>query len=518
MRVSIINLNLVGQDAIGQNILQQLHFFRRNGDEVCIYTLHPPEGVADEVTALTRVVTPTELMAGRDAHFAASDLYIYHYPGRYTLLDTMRTLTRGVVILYFHNVTPPELWHGAPGDTVAADLAASLEGVQSLAGFADLIVTPSEFNAAQLVETHNVEAERVRVLPLAVPLEQFSPGPADPALLARYGLAGKRVLLYVGRMAGNKRIDLLVEALAAVKQDLPDAALLLVGDADSNDSFRSVTERARRRAADLGVAADVHFTGRVDDLAAHYRLADLYVSASLHEGFGVPLLEAMASGVPVVASAATAHPAVVGDAGLLFQPGDVAALASQIGRVLGDDALYGELVRKGLARARAYSLERYYYRWAEIVHEVTQWLPADAYPAPVTVGAGTPARRRQYIDVELIGSLIDDDLRQLEARANTMQHDYVVRSQLPLIGPLLAWFRRNLTSHLREPYVDPTFERQELFNWQTVQTLQVLAAQLMRLQENPEAVAHGAARITELEQQVAELAAEVARLRAEGES
>jgi hypothetical protein len=317
----------------------------------------------------------------------------------------------------------------------------------------------------------------------------------------------------VGRMAGNKRIDLLVEALAALRKDVSDAALLLVGDTDSNASFRDVVRNVQARAAALGVADAVVFAGRVDDLPAHYRLADLYVSASLHEGFGVPVLEAMASGVPVVVSNVAAHPDVVGDAGLLAEPEDVPDLARQAGRLLTDDGLYGELVRRGLARVADYSPEQYAYGWAEIVHEATQWLPTGPSPGPLQSVDATPPRRRKTIDVEFIGSLLDDDLQQLEARAGTMQHDYVVHSRLPVIGPLLAWFRRNLTSHLREPYVDPTFERQELFNWQVVQTMQLLSAQLARVQSDPDALDDAQAHIADLEQELAALRAEIARLR-----
>ncbi len=511
MRVSIINLNLVGHDAIGQNILEQVRFFRRNGDDVRIFTEHPPQGVASDIVDLTRVVTLADLLAGRDAHFSATDLYIYHYPGRYTLLDSMRTLARGVVILYFHNVTPPELWHAAGDDEVVKQLRVSVESIPALAGFADLIVTDSNFNAANLIGDHGVDADRVRVLPLSVPLTEFAPGPADPALLERYGLRGKRVLLYVGRMAGNKRVDLLVNALATLQERVPDAALLLVGDTDANASFREVVANAKVRAMALGVADDVHFVGRVDDLAAHYRLADLYVSASLHEGFGVPVLEAMASGVPVVVSNVAAHPDVTGEAGLLAIPGDADDLARQAARVLMDDGLYGDLVQRGLARVVDFSPERYAHGWAQIVHEVTEWLPAGPYPGPLVEAQNAPPRRRQTIDVEFIGSLLDDDLHQLEVRAATMQHDYVVHSRLPLFGPLLAWFRRNITSHLREPYVDPTFERQELFNWQVVQTMQLLSAQLTRVQGDPDALAAAQARIEELEQELATLRAEVAR-------
>lgn len=511
MRVSIINLNLVGQDAIGGIILDQLQFFRRNGDEVQVYTLHPPVGVGDDAAAAVRVVTPGDLIAQRHEHFATSDLYVYHYPSRHPLMESIKTLARGAVIFYFHNVTPPEFWED---EAEREQLRASLEGVSVLAAYADLAVTDSEYNAEQLVADHGVDPDRVRVLPPAVPLNQFSPGPKPPDLLDAYGLAGKRVILYVGRMAGNKRIDLLVDALAQVRREVPNAALMLVGDKDSNQAFRDIVAAAQARAAELGVADAVIFTGRVDDLPPYYRLADVYATASLHEGFGVPLLEAMASGTPVVATNATAHPSVLGDAGVLVEPGNVEALAGQIADLLQDDVRYGELVQRGLIRARDFSLEAYWRGWAEVIHEATQWLPQAAYPGPVTITGDDKRRfRRQYIDVEAIGSLLDDDLRQLEAKAEVVDHAYTVRSQLPVIGPFIAWLRRNLTSHLKEPYVDPTFGKQEAFNWQTVQTLQIMAAQLTRAQIDPAEFAALQERIDALEQQMAELQSKLAQTR-----
>jgi glycosyltransferase involved in cell wall biosynthesis len=509
MRVSIINLNLVGQDAIGGIILDQLHFFRRNGDEVQIYTLHPPVGVDDDAAAAVRVVTAGDLIAQRDEHFASSDLYVYHYPSRHPLMESIKTLSRGAVILYFHNVTPPDLWE--EGEE-REQLRASLEGVSVLASYADLVVALSEYSAEQLVNDHGVDPDRVRVLPPAVPLDQFSPGPKPPALLEEYGLAGKEIILYVGRMAGNKRIDLLVDALAQVRREVPNAVLMLVGDKDGNPSFQAITAAAQTKAADLGVADAVTFTGRVDDLPDYYRLADVYATASLHEGFGVPLLEAMASGTPVVASNVTAHPSVLGDAGLLAEPGDAADLARKITDILRHDARYGELVQRGLERARNFSLEAYWRGWADVIHEATQWLPQAAYPGPVAITGDDKRRfRRQYIDVEAIGSLLDDDLRQLESKAEVVDHAYAVRSQLPVIGPFIAWLRRNLTSHLKEPYVDPTFGKQEAFNWQTVQTMQIMAAQLTRAQIDPAEFAAMQERIEVLEQQVAELQSKLAQ-------
>ena len=107
----------------------------------------------------------------------------------------------------------------------------------------------------------------------------------------------------------------------------------------------------------------------------YYRSASVYATASLHEGFGVPPVEAMACALPVVASRAAAHTTVIGDAGLLTEPGNAADLAANIVAVLTDEALRVDLVRRGLERAREFSLERYDSDWEKIVAEVTSGLP-----------------------------------------------------------------------------------------------------------------------------------------------
>jgi glycosyltransferase involved in cell wall biosynthesis len=379
VHVSIVNLELGSRDAIGACVLNQIRFFRGQSDEVRVYVMNLAPELPEDIATLTQIVTLADLIAPRDGHFARSDLYVYHYPMRYPLIESIKGLSEGIVVFYYHNVTPPELW-GSKVDR--AMLIAGQEGVGELTPYADLLVTPSPFNAKQLVEEYGCERARIRVLPLAVPLSQFSPGPGNQALLQRYGLEGQVVILFVGRMAGNKRVDLLVEALPLIQQKVPNTVLMLVGDGQSSTVLRDVVVRAQERAIELGVADDVIFTGKVDNLPAYYRLADVYATASLHEGFGVPLIEAMASGVPVVASGATAHPWVVGEAGLLAEPGDATDLANKIVQVLTDGSLRKELVRRGLARVRGFSLERYESRWAEIVAEALTWLPNQPYPRP----------------------------------------------------------------------------------------------------------------------------------------
>lgn len=505
MRVSLINLNLMAQDAIGRTMLDQIRFFRRRGDEIQVFLTHPPQGVPEDVAALTRVATLADLITRRDEHFARSDLYIYHYPGLYPLIESIKEIDRGAIIFYHHNITPPELWGESPEQ---ANLRRSLQSIGLYIHYSDLAVTDSRFNADQLVNEHACEPERIRVLPQAVALDQFTPGPKDLTLLRRYGLEGRRVILFVGRMAGNKRIDLLVEALPLVQKKVHNAVLMLVGDDRSNPDFQENVARARVLAGKRGVAHDVIFTGLVDELPSYYRLADVYATASVHEGFGVPLIEAMASGVPIVASQATAHPWVLDGAGLLVEPGDAADLADNIAQVLTDDELYGRLVQSGLARAREFSLENYEAGWAKIVAEATAWLPdqpySRLYSLRTQMGGQSSKAKRKVMPSAIHDALLSDELYQLEESADVVDRDYIVHSNLPIVGSLVAWIRRNLTSHLREPYVDPTFERQVTFNWLVVGWFKrALTYWTTELAEEH----------TQMETRIAELEAEIKQLR-----
>jgi glycosyltransferase involved in cell wall biosynthesis len=151
-------------------------------------------------------------------------------------------------------------------------------------------------------------------------------------------LAGLRVLLFVGRMARNKRLIDMVEALALVRQHYPDTCLVLVGD-NQHAPYAAYVQEVQQRASDLGCGEYVLFIGQVADLAPYYQRCDVYVTASVHEGFCLPVIEAMAVGKPVVAADATALPETVNGGGLLFAPGDVADMAAKIMLLFADDAV-----------------------------------------------------------------------------------------------------------------------------------------------------------------------------------
>jgi glycosyltransferase involved in cell wall biosynthesis len=267
------------------------------------------------------------------AHFRSADIYIFHYPVHYPLFDAMTLVERGVVVVDYHGITPAHLWDQTTGREYER-LIASQRQVR-LVRYADYAIAHSSYARDELLSYASINPERVYIMPYVAETGVFRPGRRDAELAARYGLNGKEVLLYVGRMAGNKRIVDLVRALALIKERFSETVLLLVGD-DQTLGYIHVVAEAKSEAARLGCADQVIFTGPVEhgELYRYYQSCDVYVTASLHEGFCIPVVEAMACGVPVVGTEATALPETIGQAGLTFRPEDPADLARNVLAIL----------------------------------------------------------------------------------------------------------------------------------------------------------------------------------------
>jgi glycosyltransferase involved in cell wall biosynthesis len=219
---------------------------------------------------------------------------------------------------------------------------------------ADAVLTDSARSREDIVTHLHVAPERVVVVPLAAD-RRFRPMEAvevDP-VLRRYGVE-RPYILYVGSLEARKNLPRLLEAYARLRQWSARWTLVIVGARRVKAS--PIFEAARR----LCLEPHVRFTGYVDDdhLPALYAGADLFVFPSLYEGFGLPVLEAMASGTPVVTSNTSSLPEVAGDAALMVDPTCVEALAEAMQRVLSDENFRAALRQRGLQRAAGFSWER----------------------------------------------------------------------------------------------------------------------------------------------------------------
>lgn len=277
------------------------------------------------------------------------------------------------LVLNHHSVTPPSCFRRWNVEIARLQQAALAE-LALVAPRADLGLAVSRFDADELVRAG---CRRVEVVPVAnVALPPPEPDPATLARRRRRG-GGGASWLSVGRLAPNKAHERTLLALLAARRTADrDTRLTVVGAPSEPQYARAL----RRFAASLGLADAVDFvTGLSDEeLAAYYRTADVVVMLSEHEGFGVPLVEAMAQGVPVVAYRSGAVAETVGHAGLLLETRAPRRVAEAVGRVLGDRDAVQRLVEAGRRRVGDLGLDQAADRFVDRVLELAGPVPANA--------------------------------------------------------------------------------------------------------------------------------------------
>jgi len=229
---------------------------------------------------------------------------------------------------------------------------------------ARMILTVSQFSKRQIVDFFKIPESRVQAISEG-PNAVFGLRDRDEKLnhvLRHYRLdPGRRFLMYVGGISPHKNLGALIDAYHQVQMDsrFSDVKLVLVGDY-KNDSFFSDYPRLVSQVEQLGLRENVILTGFVEDqeLAYLYNAASLLVLPSLEEGFGLPIVEGMACGTPVVASDRGSLPEILGDAGRFFDPYRPETIATTLRDVLGDATLRQEMSRRGLARAKQFTWEQ----------------------------------------------------------------------------------------------------------------------------------------------------------------
>jgi glycosyltransferase involved in cell wall biosynthesis len=273
----------------------------------------------------------TEALPFADARATGGDVTILHFALPSPMTEAFASL-RGAKVLQYHNITPASFF--APYDPGLFRLAAlGRRELAALAGRVDLALGDSEFNRQEL---EALGFSRTGVMPIAVNTARITDAPRRPALERVLG-DGLINILFVGRIVPNKKIEDHIR-LAEMYKRYVDAyyRFIFVGRYDGVPRYYA---QIRSLVNEYQMLSDrFWFTGSVpdEDLAAFYRWADAYVSLSEHEGFCVPLVEAMAAEVPVVAYGAGAVPETLGGAGVTFAPKDLEVAAELLGSVIYD--------------------------------------------------------------------------------------------------------------------------------------------------------------------------------------
>lgn len=339
MKIGVLVPVLSEKDAVGTDALEMAAALERLGHHVRVFaqTTIGDVGRTSKPAALAEFVT------------APDDLAIYHFsfgwPAALPLLASLKCRR----IVRYHNITPPEFFEGYSPEYVGACASGRAE-IEPLAKLGcELYLGASPFNNEDFLAA-GIAPAGTAVLPPFNRIDRLQRAHADLALLDRYR-DGTSTWLSVGRIAPNKSHLNLVDAFAAYRRAYDqDARLLIVGRADPR--LAKYTGAVRGRIDQLGLGNAVHFLSDVNDgeLKAAYLVADALVSLSEHEGFCVPLAEAMALGTPVVGYDAGAVGWTAADAGLIWDETDPHLYAASVARLRADASLRRLLRERGLAR------------------------------------------------------------------------------------------------------------------------------------------------------------------------
>jgi glycosyltransferase involved in cell wall biosynthesis len=239
--------------------------------------------------------------------------------------------------------------------------------LRSSAKRAERVIAVSEATKQDLVELLHVDPEKIVVIPLGVD-SRFRPFSArEAADFRRRHYIDKPYLLAVGNLEPRKNLPRLLEAFAQVAPRI-DHDLVMIG------AEGWLTGELHEALARLRLGGRVKMTGFIEDseLPGWYAAADLFVFPSLYEGFGLPILEAMACGTPVVASSTSSIPEVIGDAGMLVDPYKIDVIAGALLRMAGETPMKDELRAKGLARAATFTWNRTAELTVQVYREATE--------------------------------------------------------------------------------------------------------------------------------------------------
>ena len=328
MRIAILTPSLTTADAVSNDVLGERDALNRNGNDV---------GVFSDLAPVRKFLRNPE------------DVLIYHHSrGWHPGVQLVRELSCRRVIKY-HNVTPAEFFAGFSrtdhdlcdrGRRELTDLAAAQ---------CDLYLSDSSFNMQELIAI-GADPSKSFVVPPFHHIDRLLSIDADKTILKQYSHDTTNIVT-VGRVVPNKNVHHLLEVFAYYHYDNNNnSRLIIVGK--GGEGFSPYSRLLNRVVERLGLTKAVVFTGGVSDeaLKAYYLVADAFVTVSEHEGFCVPLVEAMSMKLPIIAYASSAIPETLADAGIAWSERNAMLMAESIDRLVRDSAVHDALGERGYRR------------------------------------------------------------------------------------------------------------------------------------------------------------------------
>lgn len=342
MRIVQLMPTLSYGDAVGNDALAIHDTLKRNGYNTCIYAENIDKRIDKSI-----VKKASELK-----RLEKNDLILYHFSTGSKLNAELRNYPCKVVMRY-HNITPYNFFEGY--SSVLSELCwQGREQLKALRNDMEYCIADSEFNKRDL-EKLGFKC-KIEVLPILIPLSGYNKE-SDKNVIRRYKSDEYINILFTGRIAPNKRQENVISAFHMYQKYYnPKSRLFIVG---SYDGMSKYYNRLKRYVEELHVK-NVYFTGHIkfDAILAYYQLADLFLCMSEHEGFCVPLVEAMFFEIPIVAYNSTAIGGTLGGAGVLLKEKNPLETAGMIDYIINHPNLREGMVQKGKERLKDFEHDK----------------------------------------------------------------------------------------------------------------------------------------------------------------
>ncbi len=344
MRVHQITPSILHGDAISNHILEIDARLKKWGYETHIYAQHSPLTLKHQIKSYSVL----------EKHLNESDdLFIYHYGIYHYSVDLFQSAS-GRRLLIYHNITPPNFYN--QWDKKKERLCQVARMALSSFSECDLALGDSNFNRRELIEA-GFDESKTGVLPIFLTMDQFIALSIDTKLEKKLRQADVVNWLVIGRVVPNKAIEEVIRIFYVYNKHInPNSRLNIVG----SDNLVSYRDALAELVSELELQEHVQFSGRVSQTAfkTYYECADLYVTASHHEGFCVPLIESMYFNVPILAHDAAAIPETLGDSGILYNDLGYAEVAQMAHIMISDTAVRQQIIKKQQERLQFFAPDR----------------------------------------------------------------------------------------------------------------------------------------------------------------
>ncbi len=372
MKLALITTNIVKHDAasnhtikileeFGKNQNYKVHFYTFSIDtdiparvELSHYSGKNEHNIKSVIISLTRIYSLARDLSKYDVLIAVGpDITII------PSIHMAKRFNSGLKLVWIsHAFTPIGFWR-----TIRDKILYQIRNKTILWSMkhSDWIIVMS--NYVRDTFPKEVDKRKIKVIPFGIDVSRFY-NTFNGDLRKRYCIEGKFIMLFVGQLIPHKRVDFLINALQFLDEDI---VLLVVGSGHCKDRLTDIVRA-------LKLEERVYFAGKVtdDDLPKYYAAADIFVTASSHEGFCVPIIEAFASGKTAVAPNITAMPETIGDAGMVYDFNSSNDFVSKVHKLKTDTGYRDELSRNAKKRAQIFDIKNMLMEYSGFIHSIIE--------------------------------------------------------------------------------------------------------------------------------------------------